>query len=51
MLVDGLAPPPPIVPQFLMVPSPLTFLLPLTEIMLGVAIAPLGATIPQVIET
>jgi hypothetical protein len=51
MLVDVLAPPSPIVPQFLVLPLPLALLLLLIEIMLGVAIAPLRTTIPQVIET
>jgi hypothetical protein len=51
ILMDALAPPPPIVPPFLMVPLPPTIFLPLAELLLGVIVAPLGAIIPLMIET
>jgi hypothetical protein len=57
VLVDAPTPSPPIVPPLqmvpplLVVPLSLAFLLPLTELMSRVVIAPLGATIPLVIKT
>jgi hypothetical protein len=57
VLMDAPTPPPPIVPPLPMVPplpvAPLSlpFSLPLTELMSRVIGAPLGATIPLVIET
>jgi len=48
--MDALAPPPPIVPPLLVVPIPLTLPLPFAKLMLGVIIAPLGVTIPLVIN-
>jgi ABC-type methionine transport system permease subunit len=50
VLVDAFAPPPLVVPPLLVVPLLVALLLPFTELMLGVAIAPLGATIPLVIK-
>jgi hypothetical protein len=49
--MDALAPPPPVVPPFSMVPIPLTLPLPFAKLMLGVIVAPLGVTIPLVIKT
>jgi len=43
--MDALAPPPSIVPPLPMVPLPL--LLPLVELMLGVAIASFGPQVPE----
>jgi hypothetical protein len=49
--MDALAPPPLVVPPLLVVPLPMEFLLPLSELMLTVAITPLGAIILLVIKT
>ncbi len=51
VLVDALAPPNSTVPPLLVVVLPLALSLPFIEIMLGVLIAPLGATILLMIET
>jgi hypothetical protein len=47
--MDALTPPPLVVPPLVVVPLPLA--LPLAKLMSRVAIAPLGAIIPLVIET
>jgi len=51
VLMDAPTPLPSIVPPLPMAPLPLAFSLPLTELMLKVVIAPLGATIPLTIKT
>jgi hypothetical protein len=51
VLMDAPTPPPLVVSPLSMAPLPLAFLLPLAELMLKVVVAPLGATIPIVIET
>jgi hypothetical protein len=51
VLVDAPTPPPPIVPPLPMAPLSLAFSLPFTELMSRVIVAPLGATIPLMIET
>jgi hypothetical protein len=46
----ALTPPHVVVPPLLVAPLPLALMLPLAKLMLRIVIAPLGATIPLVIE-
>jgi hypothetical protein len=49
--VDALPSPPLVVPPFTMALLPLAFIFPLVKLMPKVAIAPIKATIPLMIET
>jgi hypothetical protein len=49
VLMGALAPPPSMIPSLLVALLPLALLLPLIELMRGVVVAPLGATIPLMI--